>query len=136
MADDPARIAATRGWLVKAAEKALKAFLAWHDVPFRRTHDIEELVTQCAAIDAGMPASIGDGALERSASRRTCSTRSSPGCLTPSHPEPPVPYFPSPSSSTARKASCGISTRPTCFMRFLPSFCFSSSLRLREMSPP
>jgi len=26
--------------------------------------------------------------------------------------------------STARKASCGISTRPTCFMRFLPSFCF------------
>ena len=38
--------------------------------------------------------------------------------------------------STARNASCGISTRPTRFMRFLPSFCFSSSLRLREMSPP
>ena len=38
--------------------------------------------------------------------------------------------------STARNASCGISTLPTCFMRFLPSFCFSSSLRLREMSPP
>src|SRR5690606_1885152 len=38
--------------------------------------------------------------------------------------------------STARKASCGISTLPTCFMRFLPAFCFSSSLRLREMSPP
>jgi hypothetical protein len=36
----------------------------------------------------------------------------------------------------ARKASWGISTRPTRFMRFLPSFCFSSSLRLREMSPP
>src|SRR5262245_45294655 len=33
--------------------------------------------------------------------------------------------------STARKASCGISTLPTRFMRFLPSFCFSSSLRLR-----
>ena len=33
-------------------------------------------------------------------------------------------------------ASCGISTRPTFFIRFLPSFCFSSSLRLREMSPP
>ena len=26
--------------------------------------------------------------------------------------------------------------RPSCFMRFLPSFCFSSSLRLRLMSPP
>src|SRR5690606_14819065 len=27
--------------------------------------------------------------------------------------------------STARKASCGTSTLPTCFMRFLPAFCFS-----------
>ena len=41
-----------------------------------------------------------------------------------------------PTFSTARNASCGISTRPTRFMRRLPSFCFSSSLRLREMSPP
>ncbi len=38
--------------------------------------------------------------------------------------------------STARNASWGISTRPTRFMRFFPSFCFSSSLRFREMSPP
>src|SRR5204862_5540692 len=38
--------------------------------------------------------------------------------------------------STVRNASWGTSTRPTCFMRFLPSFCFSSSLRLRVMSPP
>ena len=38
--------------------------------------------------------------------------------------------------SAAMKASCGTSTRPTIFMRFLPSFCFSSSLRLRLMSPP
>jgi len=42
----------------------------------------------------------------------------------------------SPVRSTARKASCGISTWPTIFMRFLPAFCFSSSLRLRVMSPP
>ncbi len=34
------------------------------------------------------------------------------------------------------KASCGISTLPNCRMRFLPSFCFSSSLRLRVTSPP
>ena len=38
--------------------------------------------------------------------------------------------------STARKADWGSSTSPTIFIRFLPSFCFSSSLRLRVMSPP
>ena len=38
--------------------------------------------------------------------------------------------------SAAMKASWGTSTRPIAFMRFLPSFCLSSSLRLREMSPP
>jgi hypothetical protein len=38
--------------------------------------------------------------------------------------------------SAAMKASCGTSTRPTIFIRFLPSFCFSSSLRFRLMSPP
>src|SRR5437868_6875279 len=41
-----------------------------------------------------------------------------------------------PVDSAATKASCGTSTRPMVFIRFLPSFCFSSSLRLREMSPP
>src|SRR6185503_9080448 len=33
--------------------------------------------------------------------------------------------------STARNASCGISTVPICFIRRFPSFCFSSSFRLR-----
>lgn len=42
----------------------------------------------------------------------------------------------SPGSKAARNASCGILTRPTCFIRFLPSFCFSSSFRLRVTSPP
>src|SRR4029078_485703 len=45
-------------------------------------------------------------------------------------------YVSVPTFNTARNASCGISTRPTRFMRFLPSFCFSSSFRLRVMSPP
>ena len=34
------------------------------------------------------------------------------------------------------EGSWGTSTLPMAFMRFLPSFCFSSSLRLREISPP
>jgi Skp family chaperone for outer membrane proteins len=45
-------------------------------------------------------------------------------------------YNSSPTFSTARKASWGMSTLPMRFMRFLPSFCFSRSLRLRLMSPP
>jgi HEPN domain-containing protein len=36
----------------QAAEKALKAFLSWRDVPFRKTHNIEELGQQCVALDA------------------------------------------------------------------------------------
>jgi HEPN domain-containing protein len=35
----------------QAAEKALKAFLAWHDVPFRRTHNLVELLEECEAVD-------------------------------------------------------------------------------------
>lgn len=74
MPHDPARVAETRGWLVRAssdvraaehelratppllddivfhcqqaAEKSLKGFLTWHDRPFRKTHSIEELGEQ------------------------------------------------------------------------------------------
>jgi HEPN domain-containing protein len=35
----------------QAAEKALKAYLVWHDIIFRRTHDLVELVNQCAAVE-------------------------------------------------------------------------------------
>lgn len=35
----------------QAAEKTLKAFLAWHDVPFRKTHNIEELGRACVELD-------------------------------------------------------------------------------------
>ncbi len=48
---------------------------------------------------------------------------------------PPLPPLSS-LDSTAMNASWGTSTDPTIFIRFLPSFCFSSSFRFREMSPP
>ncbi|MBI4797201.1 MAG: HEPN domain-containing protein [Desulfarculus sp.] len=35
----------------QAAEKALKAFLAWHDRPFRKTHDLVELGAACCEVD-------------------------------------------------------------------------------------
>lgn len=38
----------------QAAEKAAKGFLAFHDVPFRKTHSLGELGEQCIAIDASL----------------------------------------------------------------------------------
>lgn len=35
----------------QAAEKALKGYLFWHDTPFRKTHNLEELLVQSASID-------------------------------------------------------------------------------------
>ena len=46
------------------------------------------------------------------------------------------PRSQSPLLSTLIKASWGMLTLPNIFIFFFPSFCFSSSLRLREMSPP
>jgi len=79
MPRDPERVADARAWLAKArldlrsarvdlgaeppivsdalfhcqqaVEKGLKAFLAWHDVAFRKTHDLGELGRQCVAIN-------------------------------------------------------------------------------------
>lgn len=76
---DEQKIADTKAWLVKAhrdlgaaelfldqadpfldmavyhcqqaAEKALKGFLFWHDVPFRKTHNLLELLDQCVVLD-------------------------------------------------------------------------------------
>lgn len=44
----------------QAVEKALKAFLAWNDRPFRKTHSLEELGRQCCAIDAGIEALVDE----------------------------------------------------------------------------
>ena len=82
MSHDPVRVADTAAWLRKAAldlraaevdlaadpplfedalfhcqqaaEKALKAFLTWHDVPFRKTHSLEEIGHQCEQIDGSL----------------------------------------------------------------------------------
>lgn len=82
MPHDPARLADTRAWLLKAnqdlraashdlatnsslafdavfhaqqaVEKALKGFLAWHDRPFRKTHNIEELGEACIDLDPSL----------------------------------------------------------------------------------
>jgi HEPN domain-containing protein len=83
---DPARVAETREWLQKAAqdlrgaridleadpplledalfhcqqavEKTLKGFLAWHDVPFRKTHSLEELGTAAETVDGSIKTSL------------------------------------------------------------------------------
>jgi HEPN domain-containing protein len=79
MLPDEARRGDTRAWLAKARtdlrsaehalaaspplledvlfhcqqtiEKAMKGLLVWHDVPFRKTHSLEELGRQCVAIE-------------------------------------------------------------------------------------
>ena len=82
MPRDPIRLADAKAWLAKAdmdlkaaaheltaappftadavfhaqqaAEKAMKGFLAWHDVPFRKTHDLAEIGHQCAGLDPSL----------------------------------------------------------------------------------
>jgi HEPN domain-containing protein len=44
----------------QAAEKAAKAFLAFRNVPFRRTHDLDELGEQCASMDSTLAAIVGE----------------------------------------------------------------------------
>lgn len=78
MPHDPAQVADTKAWIMaaaddlkaaeyllrgspplagiavfhcqQAAEKVLKGFLAWHDIPFRKTHNLAEIGAACAAI--------------------------------------------------------------------------------------
>lgn len=82
MPDDPQRVAECRAWLDRAwadldsasillgsarprpdsavfhcqqaAEKAWKAFLFWHDVPFRKTHNLRELGEACIGLDSAL----------------------------------------------------------------------------------
>lgn len=82
MPDDRARIAETKRWLVRAredlraaehdfgadppllstivfhcqqaAEKSVKAFLVWHERPFRKTRDLVELGQLCVGLDVSL----------------------------------------------------------------------------------
>ena len=38
----------------QAVEKVLKAYLAWHDTPFRKTHNLTELGGQCVELEASL----------------------------------------------------------------------------------
>ncbi len=38
----------------QAVEKALKGFLTFHDRPFRKTHDLDELASECERLDDGL----------------------------------------------------------------------------------
>lgn len=43
----------------QAAEKYLKAFLTWHQVEFRKTHDLGELLDLIGKVDQSLAASLG-----------------------------------------------------------------------------
>jgi HEPN domain-containing protein len=38
----------------QAAEKIWKAFLFWHDMPFRKTHNLRELGEACSRVDGSL----------------------------------------------------------------------------------
>jgi HEPN domain-containing protein len=43
----------------QAVEKALKAFLTYHQKPFRKTHDLGDLSKDCLAIDDSFESAVG-----------------------------------------------------------------------------
>jgi HEPN domain-containing protein len=43
----------------QVAENAVKAFLIWHDVRFRKVHDLEEIGKQCVEVDVTLGALMG-----------------------------------------------------------------------------
>jgi len=46
----------------QVAEKALKAFLVWHQIEFPKTHDIERLLELCALIDPEVAEALASAA--------------------------------------------------------------------------
>ena len=47
---EPALPAEAAFHVQQAIEKTLKGLLAWHNIPFTKTHDLDELLGQCAAV--------------------------------------------------------------------------------------
>jgi HEPN domain-containing protein len=90
MQSDPVRQEDTRAWLTKAAkdlrsaengfsaypplledvvfhcqqaiEKTLKGFLTWNDIPFRKTHSLEEIGRQCTNIEPAFEEVVDEAA--------------------------------------------------------------------------
>lgn len=90
MLPDPVLVLETKGWLKKASidirsaehaltavppiltdvvyhsqqatEKALKAFLVWNNISFRKTHSIEEIGEHCLEVDSSLKGLIDQGA--------------------------------------------------------------------------
>ncbi|MBI4404032.1 MAG: HEPN domain-containing protein [Deltaproteobacteria bacterium] len=56
---DPSQLYQVLFHCQQAAEKSLKAFLVWHAVSFRWTHDIAEIGDQCALIEKSFEPLIG-----------------------------------------------------------------------------
>jgi HEPN domain-containing protein len=46
----------------QAVEKLFKAVLTWHDVPFRKTHSLEELGRQCAELEPALGTLVDEAA--------------------------------------------------------------------------
>jgi uncharacterized protein YecE (DUF72 family) len=46
----------------RQSEKAMKAFLAWHDVPARKRHNLEEFGRLCIALDATLGSLVDEAA--------------------------------------------------------------------------
>ena len=59
LAAEPADVEGALFHSQQAAEKAIKGFLTWHDVPFRRVHEIDEIGKQCVGVDSSLADLMG-----------------------------------------------------------------------------
>jgi HEPN domain-containing protein len=60
LADSPDFLNAIAFHCQQAVEKYLKAFLVWHQIPFPKTHDLEEILDLVETVKAGLAESLRD----------------------------------------------------------------------------